>query len=406
MKKTILTILVLNLIYSCGGSDSPEPTPTPTPVENKAPTAYGTVNLDNGKANETTFIFNANQSTDPENKPMTYEVDVDGDGTYDTQSVSTNTNTNYKYTSAVNANPKIKVKDSEGLTSVYSIPTKVGVWATDADKPQVSISSQNYVIVGSPMTVGANVVEPNGLPTENDLFYGSLNKGNIGNSATITPTTDMIGSDLELRVRAETPYHIEGESTKTTKVGSEIPYNWILTDKADGKEYFAGVNDGVIWLRQNYAGSLGEYYDNNPENELFGKYLTAAEVDKLEDVVMIDGNGKEFQTHVASEAEWNNSINAYGGEGIGGGPLKYKEFSNGENVGATNDSGMSLMLGGAYSNNLGFVELGDRGYYMTSTNNETGSKKLGFITKDNKNVGVLNGSAEDIRAPTRLIIEN
>jgi len=404
MKKSIPLFFILNLIYSCSGGDSPTPGPGPgpTPVENKAPSAYGGVNVDNGQANYTDFIFNANQSTDPENKPMTYEVDVDGDGIYDTQAVSTNTNTSYKYTSAVNANPKIKVKDDKGLTSVYSLG-KVGVWATDADKPQVSISSQNYIIAGNPTTVGVNVVEPNGLGTINDFFYGAQNKGNIGNETSFTPTADMIGSDLELRVRAETPYHIEGEKTKIAKVGSPIPHDWILKDKADGKEYYFGVNDGVVWMHQSYAGSVGEYYDNNPENEIFGKYLTAEEVDALEDVVMVAPDGREFQTHVPTTDEWDNLRRAYNENGDAGGKSKYVEFANGENVGATNENGMSLMLGGYYNPvENKYQDMGNMGGFFMKIG--TDNANVIIISKDNDNLprGLPHPG---VKAPVRLILE-
>lgn len=129
-----LAMVSISIMACGGGPDDPiEPTPTPTPIENKAPSAYGSVDIDNGKTGST-FYFSANQSNDPEGKPMTYVVDVDGDGTYDTSPVSTNTKTSHIYNQAINANPRIQVKDDKGLTSVYNVG-KVGIWATDADKP-------------------------------------------------------------------------------------------------------------------------------------------------------------------------------------------------------------------------------------------------------------------------------
>lgn len=382
----------------------PKITITESEPENLAPTANGGVNLNTGKANETQFIFNANGSTDPENKSMTYRVDVDGDGTYDTPETPVGTNTKYKYTTAVNADPKIQVKDIEGLTSTYELG-KVGIWATDADKPQINISAQNYILTGTPTTIAVNVTDPNGLSTQNDyLFNGSSDwsKENGGNSQTVTYPESLAGQDLEVKITATTPYHIKGEATKTIKAGSPIPHDWVFTDKADGKEYYAGVNDGVIWLRQNYAGSIGEHYNNDPENALLGKYLTAAEVDALEDVVMVLPDGREFETHVASAEEWHQQANAYGGAA----DLKYKEFANGENVGATNSSGMSLMLGGIANSTLGFGELGDNGIYMTSTDNDNGSKKAYLIDKNNTSIAILNGFTSDVKANIRLVIEN
>lgn len=396
------------MLGSCTKDDpEPTPTPTPTPIENVKPTAYGTIDNDNGKVGDT-FYFNASESSDPEGKPMTYMVDVDGDGTYDTSPVSTNTKTSHVYNQAINANPRIKVTDDQGKFDVYNVG-KVGIWETDADKPQVKISSQNYVIAGQPMNVGVEVTEPNGLSTENDIFYNNQNKQNIGSGTQITPGSDLIGSDLELRVRSNTKYHIEGETTKTVKVGSPIPADWNFT-APNGDVYGASLlKDGKIWMTRNYDGELGEHYNNDSENKIFGKYLNASQVDelseKLKTMKFKTPDNREFEAYVPTSEEWIALSDAYGGGGIGSADLKYKEFANGENVGATNESGLSLMLGGS-TGTVGFLGVGDKGVYMTSTGNGSGSKKAYKINKDNSNITNLDGFPITSAGNVRLIIKN
>ena len=170
------------------------------------------------------------------------------------------------------------------------------------------------------------------------------------------------------------------------------------------------MDDGKIWMTRNFDGELGSYYDNDNENKIFGKYLNASQVDelseKLKTIRFITPDNREFEAYVPSSEELDNLRNAYGGSGIGGGSLKYKEFANGENVGATNESGLSLMLGGVIDDTSNPMHQGDRGFYMTSIDNGIGSKKVYTVNKDNSNILILSAIPEGARAPIRLIIEN
>jgi len=117
-------------------------------------------------------------------------------------------------------------------------------------------------------------------------------------------------------------------------------------------------------------------------------------------------DGREFETHVASSDEWANLRDSYGGVGAGA-TFKYKEFANGVNVGATNESGLSLMLGGAYSAASSSYGLqGDSGIYLTSTDNSNGSKKAYKVDKNNTNIITLSSFPDGNAGQVRLIIEN
>lgn len=246
------------------------------------------------------------------------------------------------------------------------------------------------------MKVGVEVTEPNGLSTENDIFYNNQNKQNIGNETQITPGSDLIGSDLELRVRADTEFHIEGETTKTVKVGSPIPRDWDFT-APNGDVYGAKrMKDGKIWMTRSYDGELGEYYNNDDENKIFGKYLNASEVDelseKLKTMKFKTPDNREFEAYVPSIEEWGALRAAYNQSSA---DLKYKEFADGENVGATNESGLSLMMGGQQGQGLG-----EFGFYMSKSNR--------WVAVEGKNTGMPTGniSGLDFAAPVRLILKN
>ena len=77
--------------------------------------------------------------------------------------------------------------------------------------------------------------------------------------------------------------------------------------------------------------------------------------------------------HVPSNADWTTLSNYLGGMDIAGGKLK--EFGlihwNSPNIGATNESGFTLLPSG-YRNLSGiFIFLGDYGYWWSSTGTES-----------------------------------
>ena len=169
------------------------------------------------------------------------------------------------------------------------------------------------------------------------------------------------------------------------------------------------MGNGTIWLSQNFKRAVGsaEYYNNNElDNKVFGRYYDKDNIDQIGDVVLTGSNGVEHIFRVATSDDWESLANHYGGGGIAGGTLKYKEFSNGENVGATNESGFSLMLGGGHNPSVGYVGIEDTGTYITSTDNGLGSKKAYKINKDNENIQLIGGFPSTSSGNVRLIKVN
>jgi PKD domain len=357
-----LLLSILLLFFSCGGSDTPEPIPTPTPTENIAPTARGSVNQNYGEIGDT-FIYNANGSTDPENKAMTYSVDVDGDGTYDTPYISTNSNTNYVYTNGGNMNPKIQVKDDKGLTSTYSLG-KVGVLDPANNPINVELQVPKYIVADEEIKATVDATDANSRPLVYSVDWG-INSGNIVDSNnkehSKTYSENNVGKK-NLEGIAMNDYAVQNNTTKEVEIGSPIPSYATVTDAIDGEKY------------------------------------KVDEIDQIGERVMTL-SGVEHKFRVATSEEWNNLANAYGSSA----DLKYKEFSNGENVGATNESGFSGMTSGAIDNSSEGVYQGDRGFFMTLEDNASGSKVAYMIDRENINIGRLNGFPEGTRTPIRLI---
>ncbi len=396
-------------ITACGGNDSPPPTPPnpPTPIENLAPTARGNVNKSYGEINDT-FVFNAYDSSDPEGKPMTYTVDVDGDGTYDTPYTSTKTNTNYIYLNGGNMNPKIQVKDDKGLTDTYNLG-KVGILDPANNPITIDFQVPKYVVALTNIKATSVSEDVNNRPLVYSFDWG-IGYGNVvdsnNNQASKTYSDNDVGKKT-LRNIVMNDYQIQNETTKEIEIGSSIPYITIVHDKIDGKEYKVNMmDDGNFWIVQNFAGKIGEadwYESDSLNNSVFGRYYNASEIDQIGDRIMVAPDGSEHVFKVATTNEWDALFNSYNQTT---GPLKYKEFANGENVGATNDSGLSLMLGGYRApdgTNEEFENMGNLGYFYAAV--ETSNARMVIIKKDNTNMprGL---PPETLRATTRLIKNN
>jgi len=77
--------------------------------------------------------------------------------------------------------------------------------------------------------------------------------------------------------------------------------------------------------------------------------------------------------HVPSDAEWTNLTNYLGGESVAGGKMRTTGTTiwNSLNTGATNESGFSVLPGGArYSNNGGFCCINSHAFFWSTTVND------------------------------------
>lgn len=402
---TVLTFLSLPLL-SCSGGSSPvtprEPDPDPIPT-NLAPTAHATVDKDHGLITDA-FIYNTSSSTD-DTSGLQSRIDFDGDGNYDT-SYAPIGSTNHVYTAGGNMNPAVQVKDLGNKTDTYSLG-KVGVLDPLNNPISIKINTQKYIEAGKEVIEKIEATDSNNRPLTYQLNDGS-GLVSVNTETSKTFSSNDIGKRT-LEAIATNDYKIANTATKDIEIGSAIPYTAIVTDNIDGIKYKAKwMDDGRVWLVENFKGEIGSApcYDNNcDDNEIFGKYYNAAEVDQIGDRVMtLDGVEHTFR--VATSDEWGNLRDSYGGSHGAGKELKYKEFSNGGNNDTTNGSGSSLMLGGVIGNVAGSEELGNLGIFITSDNNGQGSKKAYLLSKDDTNIALLNGFPSNSRGNVRLIKVN
>jgi len=413
MKKTLKNILLTGMTAaaltfgSCSGGDgpvTPGPNPNPTPT-NKAPTAYASVDKNYGEINKDTFIYDTSASTD-DAAGLQSRLDFDGDGTYDTSYAPVGT-TNHIYAAGGNMNPVVQVKDAKGLTDTYSIG-KVGVLDPANNPITVELQVPKYIVADEEIKANVNATDANSRPLVYSVDWG-IGAGNVVDSNNKehkkTYTNNDVGKHT-LEGIAMNDYNIENSATKDVEVGSSIPYTNTVTDKIDGKVYkWKWMDDGRAWLVENFKGKVGDatFYKNDSLNySTFGRYYNAAEVDEIGDRVMTL-NGVEHTFRVATTDEWDALRNVYNQTT---GPLKYKEFSNGENVGATNDAGLSLMLGGYRApdgTNEAFENIGNLGYFYSLVGND--SSRLIIIRKVGTNMA-RSPPPETLRAPTRLIMKD
>jgi uncharacterized protein (TIGR02145 family) len=375
---------------------------------NMAPTVSAVANKGSAKTGETvTFTVNADDS-DGENSRLESRLDADGNGTFET-GWSTSTSINYSYTAAVNANPVIEVRDDEGATASTTLPN-LGVWATEADKPQIDILAPRYIVAGEEIIVRTEATDKNNRPLTYSFDYG---EGSVveGSEQDFTYPASAVGKRT-LEARVTNDYNISNTKTKEVEVGSEREYTVKMTDAADGKEYKVKWMKGKsgtynLWMVDNFAGKVGDatYYENDSvNNQVFGRYYSAAEVDQIGERIMIL-DGLEYKAHVATTDEWDELREAYGGYVYAGGKVKYPEFYNEENVGATNESGMSMMLNGSYNGPGGWRGKGEWGLYHTAKGSDLNDTYTAIRINSYDAVMARGPASSTSRYPTRLIIE-
>lgn len=408
MKNIILIILIIFLYYSCSSSDN-DIEPTLNPTENVAPTAYGEVTggINNNHGTTTdSFTFNGSSSTDPENKPMTSRWDYDGDGVWDTSYAPVNTNVSGTL-EAGNFDPILEVKDDKGATSKDYLP-KLGILDPDNNPINIELQVPKYIVAGEEFDANVVATEENGRPLTNAINYGNGNVNGANQGHTYSQS-DVGNRNLE--AIATNDYHIENSATKDVEIGSEIPYNAIVTNPIDGQQYKVKMmNDGKFWMTQNYRGVVGDagfYEENELDNKVFGRYYSAEDVDQIGDVIFETSDGAEHTFRVPTKEDMENLMGHYGGA-MNIGSLKYKEFVDGENVGATNESGFSLMLGGFKTDYSGSNRIEERGYYLTSTNvdnvlSDNQLKAIFYMSKDKTYMVTLNGTLYSVKGNVRLI---
>lgn len=154
---------------------------------------------------------------------------------------------------------------------------------------------------------------------------------------------------------------IDGNVYQTVTIGAQIwmAENLKVTHYRNGDSIF-NVTDNLTW----YHAGVGAYcnYDNDTANgNTYGRlynWLAAS-----------DNRGlSPSGWHVASDSEWQTLVDFLGGDVIAGDKLKESGTTHWHSPNSgTNETGFTGLPGGSRQTEGNFMDLGDYGVFMTST---------------------------------------
>jgi len=259
-----------------------------------------------------------------------------------TGSATSVTTTSATLAGTVNANGY-----STTVTFEYGLTTSYGSEVTAAESP----------VTGTIITnVSANLT---GLNSGTTYHYRvkavSFGGTTYGNDMTFAATEQVADGDGNIynTVQISTQLWIQ-ENLKTTHYNNgDIIAN--ITDNTAWSELGSGA---YCW----YDNDEGTYKD--PYGALYTWWTTV-------DVRNICPAG----WHVPTDAEWTTITDYLGGESVAGGKLKETGTTHwtSPNTGATNETGFTALPGGSRSNDGTFNNIGNYGYYWSSTESSSGS---------------------------------
>ena len=158
----------------------------------------------------------------------------------------------------------------------------------------------------------------------------------------------------------------EGNTYKTVTIGTQtwMAENLKVSKYSDGTT-IPNITDNTQW--QNNTTGAWAYYNNDAANNAkYGKLYNWYAVSKT-----TNGNKNVCPTswHVPTDAEWTVLTDYLGGENVAGGKLKEVGTTswNSPNTDATNTSLFSALPGGSRSSNGYYSNIGNSGYWWSST---------------------------------------
>lgn len=149
----------------------------------------------------------------------------------------------------------------------------------------------------------------------------------------------------------------------SVKIGDQVWMKFNLNvDVYSNGDPIEEVKDNSIWM-QTSEGAWA-YYNNDPSNgENYGKLYNWYAIN---DSRGICPNG----WRVPNEEDWDELVNFLGGEDIAGGKLKDTSDWQGENVGATNETGFTAVPSGYRLSDGTFLNEGIIATFWTSSEGE------------------------------------
>jgi uncharacterized protein (TIGR02145 family) len=176
-------------------------------------------------------------------------------------------------------------------------------------------------------------------------------------NVTITTASNACGADTSVT-------DIEGNVYQTIPIGNQcwMKENLKTSKYKNGAPIPTGLSNSQ-WQGAT-TGAYSIYNNSTANNDLYGKlynFYTVADPRGL----CPEG------WHVPTHAEWTTLENFLGGITVAGGKMKTTTGWNPPNTGATNESGFSGLPGGFRYYNGNFNNMGNNGFWWTSTVNFT-----------------------------------
>lgn len=200
---------------------------------------------------------------------------------------------------------------------------------------------------------------------------------NVNASANKADGTAILYSPVTFSVGATNPNPVA-----TVTIGSQI---WTARN-LDVSTYSNG--DVIPQVQDQAAFALLTtgawcYYNNDASNgPVYGKLYNGYAVNDPRGLAPVG-------FHIASDSEWNTLTTFLGGSGVAGGKMKATTIWNNPNTGASNSSGFTALPGGGAAN--GFIQMGNIGYFWTSTEVNTAINFYMYLDTYSVGVGTESG---------------
>ncbi|MEI6556547.1 MAG: fibrobacter succinogenes major paralogous domain-containing protein [Paludibacter sp.] len=218
-------------------------------------------------------------------------------------------------------------------------------------------------------------------------------------------TTDGTGTGTFIstidKINADSTYYIRAYATNAAGTAYGNVVASLLTD-LDGNIYHKVTIGTQTWMVENLKTTryrTGEGITNNKSNLSWSTANYGAWCDYNNDSI----NGKKYGKlynwsaisdsrniapvgwHVATNADWATLVAKLGGEGVAAEKLKEIGITHwsGTNINVTNESGFTALPGGYRSPGGSFAEIGDFGYWWTSTEYSSTDVRYWFMTYNN-----------------------
>ena len=263
---------------------------------------------------------------------------------------------------------ELRTKAREALPkNSYAILTRDNILQLMPSDSEEALCLAESCVIEVGRAIGAEYVTQgfvgkfDGMLTLTVELYESMS-GNLLSSFT-TESKNLTGLLNTIREKAPAMFkEIASPSEPLIQDGIssvDIVQGSVLTDARNGKKYKTVKIGNQIWMAENlnYNVSGSKCYDNKSDN--------CAKYGRLYDWAMAR-QACPKGWHLPSDAEWKTLENVVGGSSSVGSKLKAKSGWNSASNG-TDNYGFSALPGGYGNSNGSFLNVGNRGYWWSST---------------------------------------